>query len=207
MLYDISPPVSSGTSVFPGDTPFSREVLMDMRDGDHLTLSTIHSTVHIGSHADAPSHFGARAPSVDQVDLERYVGPCQVIRVDVKLGGLVTPEKIGNDIESPRVLVATETFPDHQTWNDDFAALAPEAIDHLHRHGVALVGIDTPSVDPAASKDLPAHKRCLENDVAILEGLVLTDVPAGVYELIALPIKLVGFDASPVRAVLRSPLP
>ena len=78
-------------------------------------------------------------------------------------------------------------------------------VDGLHAQGVRLVGIDTPSVDLFESKDLPAHKRFLANDMAILEGLVLGDVPEGCYELIALPLRLVGFDASPVRAVLRSP--
>jgi arylformamidase len=204
VLYDISPAVSPATPVFPGDTPFSREVLLDMRRGDHLTLSTVRTTVHVGAHTDAPSHFGADAPTVDRVELERYLGPCQVLRVDVRCGGLVTPELIGERVGEPRVLLATGTFPDPTRWNEDFAAIAPEAIDHLHGRGVRLVGIDTPSVDPAASKTLPAHKRCLELEVAILEGLVLEGVPEGRYELIALPLKLVGFDASPVRAVLRS---
>jgi arylformamidase len=205
VIYDISPSVSATTKVFPGDTPFRREVLMDMRQGDHLTLSTIHSTVHVGAHTDAPSHFGATASSVDQVDLDRYLGPCQVVRVDVEPGALVTPAAIGDDISAPRVLIATDTFPDPTRWNDDFAAFAPDAIDHLSRYGVFLVGIDTPSVDPATSKRLPAHKRCLALNVTILEGLVLKEVPEDVYELIALPLKLVGFDASPVRAVLRAP--
>lgn len=204
MLYDISPPISPQTKVFPGDTPLSREVLMDMHDGHHLTLSTLRSTVHVGAHTDAPSHVGVNAESVDRIGLEPYLGRCQVLGVAVQRGELITPGKLSDRIEAPRVLVATGTFPDPEAWNDNFAAFAPEAIDHLHRLGVILAGIDTPSVDPSTSRDLPAHRRCLENGVAILEGLVLTEVPDGVYELIALPLKLVGFDASPVRAVLRS---
>src|SRR3982074_1966114 len=92
--------------------------------------------------------------------------------------------------------------PEHFTT--DFAALSPELVEALHGHGVRLVGIDTPSVDLFDSKDLPAHRAFLRRDMAILEGLVLKDVPEGVYELIALPLRLVGFDASPVRAVLRT---
>jgi arylformamidase len=103
----------------------------------------------------------------------------------------------------PRVLFATGTYPDPQNWNSDFAALSVELIDFLHERGVITVGIDTPSVDLFESKDLPAHKAILRRDMAILEGLVLKDVPEGTYELIALPLPLVGFDASPVRAVLR----
>lgn len=204
MIYDISPPVSPEIKVFPGDTPFSREVLMDMKSGAHLTLSTVRSTVHVGAHTDAPSHFGAAAPTVDRVDLDRYLGPCQVIHVNVGRGTLVTPRIIGDRIDAPRVLIATGTFPDPTQWNEDFAAFAPEAIEHLSDLGVTLVGIDTPSMDPSDSKRLPAHKQCLERDVSILEGLVLHDVPDGHYELIALPLKLVGFDGSPVRAILRT---
>ena len=104
----------------------------------------------------------------------------------------------------PRVLFATGTFPDPENWNRDFAALSVELVDFLHERGVITVGIDTPSVDLFESKDLPAHKAILRCNMSILEGLVLKDVPEGTYELIALPLRLVGFDASPVRAVLRT---
>jgi arylformamidase len=107
-------------------------------------------------------------------------------------------------IEAPRVLLRTGTFPDPNRFTEDFAALAPELVDDLHARGVRLIGIDTPSVDLFDSTDLPAHRRFLEHDMAILEGLVLDAVPEGHYELIALPLRLVGFDASPVRAILRT---
>jgi arylformamidase len=105
---------------------------------------------------------------------------------------------------APRVLLATGTYPDPDRFTQDFAALSPELVDHLHAEGVRLIGIDTPSVDPFASKELPSHRRFLAHDMAILEGLVLDGVSEGMYELIALPLRLTGFDASPVRAVLRS---
>ncbi|MCH8853040.1 MAG: cyclase family protein [Planctomycetes bacterium] len=204
MIYDISPPITDSIAVFPGDTPPTREMLMDMRKGDALTLSTLRSTVHVGAHADAPSHYGAEAPTIDQVDLQRYVGPCQVVRVAASRGALLTPDAINAEITESRVLFVTGTYPNPNTFNTDFAALSPELIDWLAELGVNLVGVDTPSVDPADSKDLPAHKAFLKNDVYILEGLVLSEVPEGQYELIALPLKLVGFDASPVRAVLKT---
>jgi arylformamidase len=106
--------------------------------------------------------------------------------------------------KAQRVLIHTGTFPNPRKWNNDFAALEPALVDALHSMGVITVGIDTPSVDLMESKDLPAHARFLANDMAILEGLVLNDVPESAYELIALPLPLVGFDASPVRAVLRT---
>jgi arylformamidase len=102
-----------------------------------------------------------------------------------------------------RLLVATNSYPDPEVFNEDFAGLAPELIDALSDRGVRLVGIDTPSVDLFSSKDLPAHAACARSGVFILEGVMLDKVPPGLYDLIALPLKLVGFDASPVRAVLR----
>jgi arylformamidase len=202
VVYDISPSISERLAVWPGDTPPRREVLCDLARGDNITLSTLHATVHLGAHADAPSHYGV-APPIDQRSLHYYLGPCQVLRVDVPRGGLVTPDMIPLPVRAERLLLATGTFPDPHVFNEDFAALESSLVTFLHRQGVVLVGVDTPSVDPFSSKDLPAHHACLAHDLAILEGLVLADVPEGVYELIALPLKLVGFDASPVRAVLR----
>lgn len=202
-LFDISPRIDSALQVFPGDTPPVREVRLDLQKGDAVTLSTLHATVHLGAHLDAPSHYGRDGRTIDALALAVGLGPCQVVRVAVERGGCLAPERIDAEIRTPRVLFATGTFPDPTRWNDDFAAVAPECIDWLADQGVRLVGIDTPSIDPAASKALPAHRRALARDLAILEGIVLTDVPAGAYELIALPLRLVGFDASPVRAVLR----
>ena len=204
MIFDITPLVSARLRVWPGDTPPSREVLCDLRRGDTITLSTLHATVHLGAHADAPSHYGAGAPAIHERSLDYYVGPCQVVRVAVARGTRVTPDMVAQPIRAERVLIATGTFPDPQHFTTDFASLSPELVRWLHDQRVKLVGIDTPSVDPFDSKDLPSHHAFLQCDMAILEGLVLNDVPEGVYELIALPLKLVGFDASPVRAVLRS---
>lgn len=209
-LYDLTPPISPDLKVWPGDTPPSREVLLDMKKGANVTLSTLRATVHLGAHADGPNHYGTNAPAIDQRSLDFYLGPCQVIRANVARGQRVSLQNLRleisdlkTQIQTPRVLIATGTFPDPSNWNSDFAAIEPSLIDDLHSVGVITIGIDTPSVDLQDSKDLTAHARFLVNDMAILEGLVLKDVPEGVYELIALPLKLVGFDASPVRAVLR----
>jgi arylformamidase len=204
MMYDITPPVSARLAVWPGDTPPRREILCDMQGGANLTLSTLHATVHLGAHADAPSHYGADAPSIEARDLNYYLGPCQVLRVPAPCGARITREMLPDRIRAPRVLLTTGTFPDPEQFNEDFAALEPALVEELAREGVRLVGIDTPSVDLFHSKDLLAHLMFLKHDLAILEGIVLRDVPEGVYELIALPLRLVGFDASPVRAILRS---
>jgi len=204
MIHDVGPPLSGLLQVWPGDVPLRREMLADLAGGDDVTASVMHTTVHLGAHADAPSHVGREARSIDQQSLDPYLGPCQVVRVEVGRRGEVTPELVQTSIQAPRVLFATGTYPDSTVFNDDFAALTPELIDWLHERGVRLVGIDTPSIDLYTAKDLPTHKQALLHDVATLEGLRLEEVAQGLYELIALPLKLVGFDASPVRAILRT---
>jgi arylformamidase len=203
-IYDISPLISESLAVWPGDTPPRREIMLDLARGDSVTLSTLHATVHLGAHADAPSHYRMFAPSIDQRPLELYLGPCQVIAVNVPPGEQIRSSDLPGQFRAERVLLATGTFPDPTRFNPDFAALDPSVVGHLHSHGVRLVGIDTPSVDPLESKDLLAHQAFFEYEVAILEGLVLAGVPEGLYELIALPLRLAGFDASPVRAILRT---
>jgi arylformamidase len=203
-IFDISPAITPKLAVWPGDTPVKREVLLDLARGDSVTLSTLHATVHLGAHADGPNHYGKGAPAIDQRSIDHYLGECQVVRVNVSDGERITTSMVSAQITASRVLFATDTYPDPEKWNNNFAALAPELIEFLHKSGVITVGIDTPSIDLFESKDLPAHKTVLQHEMAILEGLVLKDVPAGTYELIALPLSLAGFDASPVRAILRT---
>jgi arylformamidase len=203
MIYDITPPITSRLQVWPGDTPPAREVLLDIARGDNITLSTLRATVHLGAHADAPSHYARAAAAIHERSLEYYLGPCQVVRVVVAPGTRVSADMIALPIRAERVLIATGTFPDPERFTTDFAALSPDLVERLHEQGVKLIGIDTPSVDLFDSKDLPSHQMFLKHDMAILEGLVLNDVPEGLYELIALPLRLVDFDASPVRAILR----
>jgi len=209
-LIDITPAITPDIAVWPGDTPVSREVLCELEKGATITLSTLRATVHLGAHADGANHYGARAASIDAMPLARYLGPCHVIEATVARatgGTRVRASDLRFDlaaIRHPRVLLRTGTFPDFTRWNSDFAGLDPALVDLLADRGVTLIGIDTPSVDVQESKDLPAHARFLARDVSILEGLRLAHVAPTEYELIALPLPLVGFDASPVRAVLRS---
>ncbi len=205
-IHDLSPLIDPSLAVWPGDRPFSREVALSMATGAHLDLSSIHTTVHLGAHADAPSHYGLGADSIDALGLEAYVGPCQVMRVAVGRGARIQPGHLTGPLRAPRVLFHTGTFPDPRQWNEDFASLSPELIEHLHAQGVVLVGIDTPSVDPFASKALESHQALLRTGMRNLEGLLLEDVPEGTYQLIALPLRLAGADASPVRAILLDTL-
>jgi len=205
MLIDISPLIDSTLDVWPGDTPFARHVNLDMSEGAHLTLSDMRTTVHVGAHADAPSHYIADGGDIASRRLELYIGRCVVVHVDVGRGERIYPVHLqGKTISAPRVLLRTGTFPDTRAWNDDFASLSPELVHRLYQHGVILIGIDTPSVDAFESKELEAHHAFAEHDMGMLEGLVLAHVGEGEYELIAPPLRLRGADASPVRAVLRT---
>jgi arylformamidase len=203
-LIDISPTISPRLAVFPGDTPASREVLLEIEQGAPITLSTLRATVHLGAHADAPSHYGAGARTIERQPLETYLGSCQVIRVPCAARQVIRPADLGVGIRAPRVLLATGSQRDPERWTGDFAALTVELVDHLAATGALLIGVDTPSVDLSDSKELPVHHRILAHDIAILEGLALDGVAPGLYELIALPLRLEGFDASPVRAILRA---
>lgn len=203
VVHDISPPLSPDIAVFPGDTPLTRQRLYDMALGHPLTLSTLRTTVHVGAHADAPSHYGADGRTMEAQPLELYLGRCQVVGARWWPGQRISARDIEGEITCERVLIRTGSWPDPTAFNPDFAPVSPELVHHLADRGVRLIGVDVPSVDAADSKDLPSHGACLARDVAIIECLDLSGVLPGEYELIALPLKLVGFDASPVRAVLR----
>ncbi len=204
MIYDISPIIDERIAVWPGDTPYARTINVDMAGGGNLTLSDIRTTVHVGAHADAPSHYSASGQDIAQRALHYYLGPCMVLRVDGARNRRIVPRDLeGRRISATRVLLRTGTFPDPRNFNEDFASLSAELVDWLHGFGVITIGIDTPSVDPFDDKVLEAHQALARHDMANLEGLVLDDVPEGRYELIALPLRLAGADGSPVRAVLR----
>jgi len=202
---DVSPRVWEKTAVFPGDEPYQRQTKLSFELGHSLLLSGISGSVHLGAHADAPNHYHPNGVGIDQRSLIPYLGLCQVITVKKKPGERILPSDLPAESWPklpPRVLFRTSSFPDPDHWNSDFNSLSPELIQSLADRGVRLVGIDTPSVDPADSKKLESHQSIYENDLSILEGLVLDDAPDGLYTLIALPLRLVDADASPVRAIL-----
>ena len=201
-IYDISQRLHPGVPVWPGDTPFDGQQTWNIADGSPVNVSKLTLSTHTGAHADAPLHYADEGPDIASVDLEPYLGECVV--VDVRgVGDLVLPEHLPDLSGSQRILFRTyECFP-HEAWDAAHAAIAPATIEKLAEYGVMLVGMDGPSLDPQDSKAMEAHLAVLAADMRVLEGLVLDDVPAGRYELIALPLPIVGGDASPVRAVLR----
>jgi arylformamidase len=204
-LIDISPLVSERIGVFPGDTPYRRLVALQLAAGDNIDLSALHTTLHVGAHADAPSHYAPGGAGIAARPLDLYYGPCQVISVDVPRDGRIVPGQVTVPIAAPRVLFRTGTFPDPEVFNEDFASASPELVDWLHERRVRLLGIDTPSVDPCRDPVLHSHRAAARCDMALLEGLVLEHVEPGLYTLVALPLRLESADASPVRAALLAP--
>lgn len=203
ICYDISPEITETLAVFPGDTPFERRVSVNFAGGANYLASSIHGTVHLGAHVDAPNHYDRNGVGIEARGLDYYLGECQVISVRIPRGKRIRPTDLGGtSICAKRVLFNTGSFPDPMHWNGDFNSLSPELVRMLADQGVILAGIDTPSIDPADDKTLETHGVIREKDMAVLEGVVLAAVPDGLYTLIALPLKIRGADASPVRAVL-----
>jgi arylformamidase len=214
-LWDISPFIDEASPVFPGDTTYSQRLHFTLDKDCPVNVHALTLSPHVGAHGDAPLHYAAGAPAIGLVDLAPYLGACRVIHCHDKanigaspgLGPLVQPEQVRHALQNlpPRVLLRTSASAS-QRWTQ-FTAIAPETLSLLRAHSTTpmlLIGIDTPSIDPADSSLLPCHHLLLAHELRVLENLVLDDVPEGDYELIALPLKLRHSDASPVRAVLRS---
>lgn len=208
-LFDISAPIHAQTPVWPGDTPVTLEPVWMMAEGSPVNVGRVTLSPHTATHADAPLHYDQAGAPIGAVSLNTYLGEClvlhcldaqavlQIVDIEAALAAL------GTDALPPRVLFRTYSATPLQHWDATFTAIAADAIDWLAMRGVQLVGTDTPSLDPQTSKTMDAHRRVFAHGMAILEGLVLDAVPAGRYELIALPLKFTTLDASPVRAVLR----
>lgn len=206
-IYDISEPLEPATAVFPGDTQFSRRDVMRMADGMSCNVSTIEMSLHCGSHADAPRHYREAAAHAGEYPLEVYWGPCVLLEVGrVGRPPLVDPASLDTAqlAGAQRVLLRTDPQHDHTRFDPEFCALGPDAARALADAGVRLVGIDSQSMDHPTSKDLPSHNILLDAGICLLENLDLSAVPAGSYELCALPLRIPGADAAPVRAALRT---
>jgi arylformamidase len=205
-LYDISRAMHAKMAVWPGDDAFELRRTGHIADGSPVNVSTLALSAHTGTHVDAPYHFEDDAITLDKVNLSAYWGPAQVVTVNKTSGPLTPNDFAGYDLgRAPRLLVHSPTSEaDPNVFPDGFVHPSPELADHLGRLGVILYGADAPSMDPQDSKDLAGHHALQRNNILILEGLDLSGVPDGVYELAALPLKLIDGDGSPVRAVLRT---
>ena len=202
-LVDISQTLRVGLPGWPGDVPFASAPTWSHGPNCPVAVSRYAASTHAGTHADAPLHYDPDGAAIDAVGLDAFVGPARVLDLRGR-GPEITPDMVAAASGGPqRVLFRTyHGFPHHR-WSDAFATLHADAIRVLAAQGVVLVGIDSPSIDPRKAKVLRAHEAARIAGMRLLEGLVLDDVEAGDYELIALPIRLGGLDAAPVRAVLR----
>jgi arylformamidase len=211
-LFDVTRALVAGHPNWPGDVALEFGVGARIANGDAVNVGSLRTSLHAGTHVDAPWHYDDDGVRLGAVDLRRLVGEALVL--DVAGGeGPVSAAALAaalDDAEAspaampPRVLLYTGE-PD--AWGTvfpvDFRPLDPGAVDWLAEHGVRLIGTDAPSVDPLTSKDLPAHRACAAHDLTIVEGLALARIAPGRYELICLPLSLPEADASPARALLR----
>lgn len=210
-IWDISPFIDENSDVFPGDSKYSQIHHFQHNSSCPVNVSQISLSPHTGAHADAPLHYANHALPIGYVDLQPYIGNCRIIEC-FNNEDLIQPQDIQHALDQlpPRVILKT-SLKASQSW-DSFKAIHVETLKlitkTIQQQGIysdfLLIGIDTPSIDPSNSFDLPSHHFLLENNCRVLENLVLDDVSEGDYELIALPLKLRNADASPVRAILRS---
>src|SRR5512136_1477809 len=205
-IYDISLTISDDLPVWPGDTPVSLVRNKDMRQGELYTLSQFMSTVHVGSHLDAPMHFVRDGHGVDQIDLNKLIGPCFVVDLpDVDSIDARTLEQASIPAHVTRLLCRTSNSDywvrGDNTFHTDFVAIDPSGAEWIVQRGMQLVGVDYLSVG-AYEGGIPTHEILLSNGVVPVEGLDLSRIEPGEYQLICLPLKLKDCDGAPVRAVL-----
>jgi len=202
-LIDITPAVSAALEGWPGDTRFETAARWSQARGDSCTVVRITLSGHLGAHADAPLHFRRDGADAAALPLDRYAGPARVIQCPGV--GAIGPAEAMWAAGAERALYRVLPASAGRGFPRDFPALTPEGARTLAGLGLRLFGTDAPSVDTMDSRTLDAHHALDQGGVAILEGLVLAGVPAGEYELLALPVKWRDADAAPVRAVLRIP--
>jgi arylformamidase len=208
-LHDISIPIGAQTPEWPGDQPFSCGWTLRREQGESVNLACVTTSLHVGTHADAPVHVESDWPASEGLSLSAFVGEAAVIEApsshdvarDLEVTDLRT---LLGDSPAPRLLLRTGHSVAGGVFPADWPCLSAEAAAWLVARGVVLWGVDAPSVDRRESKTLPVHHALLGHGAFVLENLDLRGVPAGRYELLAPPLAVYGADAAPVRAVLRS---
>lgn len=210
-IYDLSVPLSVDLPTYPGDPGICIQDWSKLANGDGANVSTLSFGAHTGTHVDAPAHFFDGTKKVELLDLESLIGEAQVIHVPEEKRVIDEDFVTANyAVGSRRVLFKTRNSAfwsgDFTEFRTDFTYLDLPAAQKLVQLGVKLVGIDYLSIKKFRSKDHEVHRALLSNEVIIVEGLNLTDVPAGKYELICLPLRLRSHlgDGAPARAVLRT---
>ena len=200
-IRDVSRALTPGHPNWPGDAPFTVSPGARMAAGDTVNTGVLSTSTHTGTHVDAPWHYAETGSRLDHIPLDVYIGPCLLL--DVRGRNPVDVDVLDGLEDLPERLLLYTGQPAHwDTFPQDFAALTPAFVRRAAALGVRLVGTDGPSVDALSSKVLPAHAVFMETGLYILEGLNLEGVTPGRYQLVCLPLSLVGADGAPARAVL-----
>ncbi len=201
-VHDITMPMSAALPVWPEDAPFEYVCAASQAGGAIANTGRIRTSLHAGTHADAPKHLDASGTPIGQMDPSLFIGPAVV--VDVRGVPVIGAEHLaGCPVEeAPRVLLRTDAWADRSALPLEWPALAPDLPDYLAERGAVLLGLDVPSADPGDSTELPVHRALMGHGIAIVECLALDGVPPGRYLLSALPLRITDGDGSPVRAVL-----
>jgi arylformamidase len=206
LIHDISLSLTESLPVWPGDPPLSILRLQELARGDTATVSAISMGVHCGTHVDAPAHYLLHGRNVESLPLDRLIGPAQVVEVATNAPvGPALLASLGIADHTRRLLLRTpfsnQTERCSSQFNKDFASLTPDGAAWLCDHDIQLLGLDTPSVGPF-NDPLPCHRLLLQADIVVVELLNLAGIRPGFYHFICLPLRLVGLEGSPARAVL-----
>lgn len=199
-IHDVTAPLDRDLQPWPGDVAFELEATASIRGGDACNVGAVRTSLHNGSHADAPLHVRDGSPSVAELPLEPFLGPAVVVERARALEA--SPDELAGLVPRGHRVLLRSGRDDHRSFPAEVDGVPPAWIGALAGLDVPLLGVDVPSVDPVRSTSMPAHRACLVHGVQILENLALADVEPGRYRLIALPLPVEGGDAAPVRAVL-----
>lgn len=209
-IFDISRPLFNGLAPWPGDTAFRYELKWKMAEGATVNVGAVEMGVHNGTHADAPFHFQTDGNTIDQVPLDTYVGDTVVLDLTERFQDgryeEITIADLASSAEAldaaPRLLLKTGAWSDPKKFPATIPVITADVPQWLQSRKVKLLGLDLPSVDPIDAKVLVNHHALAAAGIAIVESLDLSEVNAGVYHFSALPLRISGGDAAPVRAIL-----
>ena len=204
-IYDITAEISDTLPVYGGgdESPIVT-ILSQHESGDPMHSTKLTLSAHTGTHADMPLHFIPGGSTCTTTALDHFYGTAKVMRINTN-SHVTKADLEPLDIKAGDIILldtGQSKYMRQSTFKPDFIALTPEAAMYLAEKKVKTVGIDYLSIDPYKSPGHPAHMALLGNNIAVLEGLVLEDVPEGTYTLAALPLKIQGGEGSPVRAIL-----
>jgi arylformamidase len=209
-IFDVSRALANDLAPWPGDTPFHFELKWKMAEGATVNVGAVQMGVHNGTHADAPFHFEPGANTIEQLPLDIYLGDAVVVDLtrlfETDRARQITIADLASCApaleHAPRLLLKTGVWNDSKVFPQCIPVIAPDVPEWLRAKQVKLIGLDLPSVDPIEAKQLSNHHALAAAGIAIVESLVLSEVEAGTYHFSALPLRIAGGDAGPVRAVL-----